>query len=243
MKKSQHLIGLPVIELNSGRKLGIVEAVAVNPDRGCVEFLILDRDKWYGGLRAIPCASIFGIGEYAITTEKSTDIFAVCENSELIALLEKTINIINSVAMTKTGKYVGTVTEYMLEEDTCRITRCIVDCEDGKETVVPGDKVITYGSKSLIIDDDCQFSEKVGKPRVKEAKEPLSPEDFFDLSEAFDARQRQFLIGKRAARRMIGDSFQIIIDEGEIITDEVIEKASAMDKYIELTMNVLAEED
>jgi uncharacterized protein YrrD len=243
VKKSQHLIGLPVIELNSGKKLGVVEAVAVNPDRGCVEFLILDRAKWYGGLRAISSDSIFGVGEYAITTEKSKDIFEVCEDPELIALLEKKINIINSVAMTKTGRYLGAVTEYMVEEDTFRIELCIVVCEDGKEIAVPGENVITYGSKSLIVDDDCQFSENIVKSKEKEIETNLSPEDLSDLSEAFDARQRKFLIGKRAARRIIGDSFQIIIDKGETITEEVIEKATAMDKYIELTMNVVADED
>ncbi len=242
MKKSRHLIGLPVIELSTGQKLGITEALAINPDKGCVEFLLLSREKWYGEMRALPYDSTVGIGEDAVTIEKRDRINKVSDNHELIAYLEKGIEVIKSEVITKTGKYVGIVSEFLIEEDTGKINCFLVTDKNGNQISIPGDKVFTYGPKSLIVEEDYGALQD-------EQKEPFLPEeeltgqgnDLTDLLDTFETRQRQSLIGKRVAKTIRGDNFHIIIEKGGIINEEVIEKALAMDKYIELVMNVVPE--
>ncbi len=244
MKESRQFIGLSVIELSTGKKLGTVEAIAVNPDGGCIDFLLLDRDKWYGELRALPFDTVFGVGEYAVTVERSDSIHNVSENPELVAVLEKDVQIVKAVVLTKTGRHIGTVKEYIIDEDTGSIKDCLVSNEDGKRWTIPGDMILTYGSNSLIIEDQSCMPKNTDDELPENSSDcQRSFQNPQDLSDVFEKRQHQFLLGKRAAKRIVGDDLQVIIDEGDIITEDIIEKASLMDKYIELRMSIMLEND
>lgn len=247
MKKSRHFIGLPVVDLSTGLKIGAVEALTINPERGRIDFLLLDRDKWYGELRAIPYSSIFGIGENAVTIEKSDAIHKVSENQELIAYLEMGIKVLKAKVMTKMGQYVGIVSEFLIEEDTGIIDCCLVLSQNGRQVTISGDKVLTYGTSSLIIEEDYSdgSSNEVEKEELCVLEEMGFDHgnDSTDLLDAFEARQLRSLIGKRTAKTIKGDDLQIIIDKGEVITEEVIEKALSVDKYVELVMNISAEDN
>lgn len=253
MKKTQQILGLPVIEVSTGNQLGTVAGIAVNPDQGSVECLLLEREKWYGEMRALPYSAVLGVGEFAVTILNRGDVFQVSSKPDLVSILERDVQVIKSGVMTRSGKYIGTVPEYVVDEQSGKIKGCQVASEDGGEFIVPGEKVLTYGSKFLIIEDGheqyvvTELSEakpaavKKEAPRtgpapaaaVKEKAPAVS-----DPVEVFEARQRQYLAGKKATKRIVGTGGEIIVDAGAVVTEEIIEKALAMDKYIELTMNV-----
>ena len=48
------------------------------------------------------------------------------------------------------------------------------------------------------------------------------------------------LIGRKAAKTITADNGTVIIDVGEEITDDIIQKARAANKFIELSMNSVA---
>ncbi|MFZ5647498.1 MAG: PRC-barrel domain-containing protein [Bacillota bacterium] len=251
MKKTQQILGLPVIEISTGNQLGNVSAIVINPEQGKVECLLLDREKWYGEMRSLPYGAVLGIGEFAVTVLNSSDVFPVSAKADLTAILEKDINVVKSGVMTKSGKYIGTVSEFVVDDKSGKVTGCEVNAEDGGVFVVPGEKVITYGSRFLVIEDGHgdyvvkELSEAKTTSVVKDPVSPLQPENekvkgltSGDPVEVFEARQRQYLAGKKATRKITAPGGQVIVEEGEVITGEIIEKALAADKYIELTMNV-----
>lgn len=247
MKKTEQILGLPVIAISSGSELGTVTGIAVNPEQGSIECLLLDREKWYGEMRALPYSAILGIGEFAVTIQNSDDVFPVSAKSELVSVMEKEVQVLKAGVLTRTGKYVGTVSEYIIDEQSGHIGGCQVVAEDGNEFIVPGDKVVTYGSKFLVIEDG---TESYAVKELSEGKPAFSPGHSRqpaakvteavsgDPVEMFEARQRQYLAGKKATKTITGPGGQIIVEEGEVITDEIVEKALSLDKYIELTMNV-----
>lgn len=248
MKKTQEIMGLPVIEVSTGNQLGKVEGIVVNPDQGGVECLLLERDKWYGEMRALPYSAVLGIGEFAATVLNGSDVFPVSAKPDLVSILEKDVQVIKAGVMTRSGKYVGTVSEYMVDEQSGKIRGCQVSADGGGEFTIPGEKVLTFGSKFLIIEDG---HENYTVKELSEAKPAMEKkeayrtgfaadraEDSSDPAEVFEARQRQYLTGKRATKKIVGTGGQVIVEEGAVITDEIVEKALAMDKYIELTMNV-----
>lgn len=250
MKKTQQVLGLPVIEISSGEQMGLVSGIVVSPEQGKVECLLLDRVSWYGEMRALPFEAILGIGEFAATVSRGDEVFPVSSKADLVALLERNVQVIKAGVMTKSGKYVGTVSEFSLDVKTGKILGCEIAAEDGGGFVVPGEKVVTYGAKFLVVEDG--YEENSGSDLMESKEAPLgkSPDPVkpaakakneappADPVEVFEARQRQYLAGKKATKKIVGTGGQVIINEGETITEETIEKALAADKYIELTMNV-----
>ncbi|MCI6085713.1 MAG: photosystem reaction center subunit H, partial [Selenomonas sp.] len=51
-------------------------------------------------------------------------------------------------------------------------------------------------------------------------------------------RHRRFLLGKKATRTIKMDNGIVIVEEGQDITEEVLQKAKLANKFIELSMNV-----
>ncbi len=72
-------------------------------------------------------------------------------------------------------------------------------------------------------------------PAEPGAGESASPEDFGKI---FDEKQRKFLLGKKASRKIETDNGVLIVEQGEEITEEVLQKAKLVGKFVELTMSV-----
>lgn len=259
MKKTQQVLGLPVIEISSGEQMGSVSGIVVNPEQGQVECLLLDRVNWYGEMRALSFGSVLGIGEFAVTISQGNEVFPVSSREDLVAILERDIQVIKAGVMTKSGKFIGNVTEFEIDEANGKILNCEILAEDGGSFVVSGSKVLTFGAKFLVLEDGYMDPESETKTVVEKSPEPVKPavktqsepapepekpvvkpqsKPAPDPVEVFEARQRQYLAGKKATKKIVGTGGQVIVNEGEVITEEIIEKALAADKYIELTMNV-----
>lgn len=59
-----------------------------------------------------------------------------------------------------------------------------------------------------------------------------------EASKRFDERQRKYLLGKKANRRIESDNGTVIVEEGGDITEEVIQKAKLAGKFVELSMSI-----
>ncbi len=268
MKKAQPFIGLSVMGIDNGEQLGKVAGFIVNPDSGRVDYLLLEREVWYGEMKAMNYDAVLGVGEFAVMTGNGKEIYAVSERPEIVALLEKGVQLVNAGVVTRSGEYVGVVAEYIIDEKTGNIAGCEISGEGADKIlgVVPADKVITYGAKYIVIEDgpdqflvqeisdiapgqvpalsETQFSPQSAAVEEKPAPEP-SPVDVIaevqeetDPVELFEARQRQYLLGKKTAKKITGAGGKVIVEEGVVVTNDIIESAVAEDKYIELTMNV-----
>lgn len=55
---------------------------------------------------------------------------------------------------------------------------------------------------------------------------------------ATEERHRRFLLGKKATRTIKMDNGIVIVEAGQDITEEVLQKAKLANKFIELSMNV-----
>lgn len=127
--------------------------------------------------------------------------------------------------------------------------------------------VITFSQQYLVVDDKCterladtpgglvyaaQSAAPVDEQAVNtdtdivafddQAPEKGTPEDApvkgtHDVTNLFHERQRQFLLGRKVDKRLVAASGEVIAEQGEEITEALIDRAIALDKYLELTMN------
>lgn len=79
------------------------------------------------------------------------------------------------------------------------------------------------------------------QPKVEESVDIQTDEAAADSIKAmrkFEERQKKFLIGKKATRKIVTDNGTEIIDQGEEVTKEIIQKANLAGKFVELSMSV-----
>ncbi len=75
---------------------------------------------------------------------------------------------------------------------------------------------------------------KTEAPKAAPAKDPKQAA----ADRATEERHRRFLLGKKAARTIKMDNGIVIVEAGQDITEEVLQKAKLANKFIELSMNV-----
>lgn len=78
---------------------------------------------------------------------------------------------------------------------------------------------------------------KVEPPKAAPAAPKADPKAAA-ADKATEERHRRFLLGKKAARTIKMDNGIVIVEEGQDITEEVLQKAKLANKFIELSMNV-----
>lgn len=257
MKSSQQILGLPVLSIEEGRQIGEVKHLVLNPQRGTVDFLLVEDGAWYLGLKVMPFEAVQGIGEFALTVAGRSSLSAVTECAGAVDLLEKDLRLPGIKVLSKKGRLVGTISEYFTEENTGEIMGCqLIPVNSEKPAgIIPKKLILTYGRDFLVVEEKVEeqlvselSDEDVVKVDDREyaaqavpGAAPQPPTDESRPGEAlkhFEEQQRQYLLGKKVTLRIVADNGEVVAEEGETITDETIERAKAADRYIQLTLNI-----
>jgi len=257
MKKSVDILGLPIISIIEGRELGTSKSLVINPMQGAVAAIVVEDGKsWYLGAKLLPFSSISGLGENALIVEGSNNILPIANAPDLEELLAADVKVIGAKVVTRTGRIEGKVTEISID-DSGKIVSCELERISGEVSQLPARQVLTYGKDVLIIaDGDTPVSAPAyvaptvapqaapvaqtpaqATPTTPPAKAPAE-EATDDSSKKFDDKQRKYLLGKKATKKIESDSGVVIVDSGSEITEEVIQKAKLAGKFVELSMNI-----
>jgi uncharacterized protein YrrD len=127
--------------------------------------------------------------------------------------------------------------------------------------------VVSEDLEKKVITDISQLNKietkKISKPKIEEFKKEIPPEKItspqeekkqefspepqkiekkesppLNLNKIFEERQKAFMLGKRVKKRVEDSEGGIIAEAGEIVTEEIINKAKEKNKFVELFMNV-----
>lgn len=296
MKKTQKILGLPIISISDGMEVGKVKSIIINAEKGAIDYIVVDSGIQIFSARVIPTEDVLGIGEYALTIENEGVITDINRVPAAIDLLQKDIQVKGTKVLTKKGRLIGEIGDiYIDENDNCRISglEFIADITQKKVRLVPRDTVITFGKNLTVVKEDVEsalldtpmqlgaeerlfdFEKKNNLPIEEVDRNPISnPAPFVSGETHYDAapivedvvpeaeiaatvytpetpagdsegnaavlfeqRQRQYLKGRRATRTITDSSGNVIISEGMVIDDSVIDEAKTKGKLIELVMN------
>jgi uncharacterized protein YrrD len=240
MKKSVDILGLPVISISEGSELGTAKSLVINPAQGSVAALVVDDGKWYLGAKLLPYSAIAGLGESAITVESAGSVVPVSGAPDLEKLLAAGVAVIGARVLTKTGRIQGKITEIAID-DAGKIVSCEIEETDGEVTHLPTQRVFTFAKDVVIVaDGDAPAATPAAaKPAAAPAAAaPAQPAADDDSAKKFDDKQRKYLLGKKASRRIETDNGVVIVEQGGEITEEVIQKAKLAGKFVELSMSI-----
>lgn len=158
MKRTQDIIGLPIVSISEGQEVGHVKNIIVNADKGKIDYLIVDSGVQILSARVVSAESIVGIGEYAVTVENQNAINDIGKIPAAIELLRKNIEVKGAKVLTTKGQLVGEVGEYFFDKDTFRIIglEYVADITQKKVRIIPRESVITFGVNFVIVGEDME---------------------------------------------------------------------------------------
>ncbi len=355
MKKTQEILGLPIISISDAIEKGKVKGIVTNADKGAVDYIIVDSGVQVIGMRVISTENVLGIGEYALTIEDEKSIIDIESVPQAIELLQKDVQVKNTRVMTKKGRLIGETGDYYVnEDDICRIAGVeFLGQAGGSVSIIPRKNVITFGKNLIIVTEDAEkllvdnielidaadsdlekknltfsndtvlaqpqyqpiedttvtdyipeveevpqvesfFEEVIKEEETVEESEPAEAEtpvetveqdiaeedtaeedtveedtieapayaEIPEVEEApqeekqeteekpqpavsteggaaslFEQRQRQYLKGRRATKTITDASGNVLVEDGTVITDDIIDAVKGSGKMIELVMN------
>lgn len=242
MNKTADIVNLPVIDISEGTEIGIASKIIINPIEGSIAALVIDDGKWYLGAKLLPFAAIAGLGESAITIISNSEILTIQNAPALEQLLCTDVTVIGTKVLTKTGRIQGTVKEIIID-NTGKIIACEIEELNGEVSSIPVERIMTFGKKVTIIADESEIttevanSQTISTPEIKTST-TVKENTNDDSAKKFDEKQRRYLLGKQASRRIETDNGVVIVEHGGEINEEVLQKAKLAGKFVELSMNI-----
>lgn len=161
MKKTQKILGLPVVSISDGLEVGKVKSIIINADRGAIDYIVVDSGIQIFSARVIPMDDVLGIGEYALTIENEGVITDISRIPEAIQLLQNDIKVKGTKVLTKKGRLIGEIGDIYIDEDNnCKITglEFIDDITQKQLKIIPRDTVITFGKNLTVVKEDIEAS-------------------------------------------------------------------------------------
>ncbi|MDP4550468.1 PRC-barrel domain-containing protein [Alkalihalobacillus macyae] len=267
MKKSNQVVGLPIISIQSGTEIGHVKSLVINSADKSIDFLTVDHPDWDVSVKAVPFRKVIGVGEYAVMIEEEKGIFDLSEIPIANELVKKKISIIGTKIIDRGGQFHGEVNEFFLDDHTGRILGLQFKNGDA-EHFLSIEHVITLGKDLLIVSVDA-FEQTVTQPEAflsnhdqqqNEAQLKKEPEKSMkearvieseqlssyaqvsntDESSDFKEKQVEILEGKKLLKDIYAPDGNLLFEKGSILNRKEIEKAqnTGVGVVVELSMHV-----
>ena len=252
MKKSINILGLPIISITECSELGTSKGLIIDATKGLVAGILIEDEEWFRGAKILPFAAITAIGTDAITIMNNKDILPLAEGADFEPLLTENIQIIGTKVITKTGSLYGKVNEIRID-DAGKIAECEIIAADNRVITIPADKISTFGKQVTIIEnvEMKSLSQEPPKPtplaqqskilksnhiEMAATDHPTPSPAFIKPSHMSDEEYKKTLLGHRAKFRLTTDNGIVIIEAGNEVTQEVLQKATLSKKIPELAL-------
>lgn len=171
MKKSEEILGLPIISITEGRELGMSKTLLINAHEGKVAAITIEDADWYRGVKLIPYDSVIAIGDDAVTITNSENILTLEDAGDYETLLDENIRVIGTKAITKTGTIQGKITELFIGDDG-KIEKCEITAPDGTTSEITSDQISIFGKEVTVIDPAAEKKTVTPAPAA-EAQKPV----------------------------------------------------------------------
>jgi uncharacterized protein YrrD len=167
VRKSKELLGMPVVSLEEGLRVGRVTGLVVDPAAKTVAALIVEKGGLFREQRFIPFPQVYSIGANAVTLHRSQQAAKGASLPEILRLFKEKIAVTGAKVVAENGAILGHVTEYFVDTVTGAIT--------GLE-IAPAKPAFVQGVAHL----DSGFIRTIGKEIIvvtDEASRSLTPVD------------------------------------------------------------------
>ncbi|MEA1961182.1 MAG: PRC-barrel domain-containing protein [Bacillota bacterium] len=249
--QSSEIRGLTVFSIADGKEIGKVRELLINAETKSLDYLLVTIPSWYVA-GAIPFDLIVGIGKDAVMVENMDSVKKLTDESTAIKLIESDINPIGTKVLTRRGVIIGKTIEYYVDENEGSIIGYEMEEQGTSKGIIPSMLVMTIGKEVLVVSEQV---ENQLLNSIEESK-PVQDEEVSDnitipdgeendqspvkskAVEMYEQKQREYLLGRTVKKDLLDINGTMIISQGEVVTEEVIEKALQADLFKALMVSV-----
>ncbi|MGG1515843.1 PRC-barrel domain-containing protein [Paenibacillus oryzisoli] len=160
MRKAHDLIGLPVFTVDTGKQIGEVQDLLIDPTWN-ISGIILEAKMWFSALRYVSWEGIVSAGEDAITISNEDVICELAHMNECHPFLEGRSRIKGLPVMTVGGEELGMVEDVYLNGNWGKqivgyelSEGFISDLKEGRKRL-PLPETATIGEDAIIVPVHC----------------------------------------------------------------------------------------
>jgi len=151
------IVTLNIAELRSQSKIGCVLDVVINNDNLSLSGLILKKQNiWQNKIFVIPINDIIEIENKGIIVSNVDSIVPIGEVVRIKKQFDEGYVGIDQKVITKSGKYIGKVYDYIVDSKSLIITKLYTK-HLLNERIIPAKNVVSYDKKLIIINDDINY--------------------------------------------------------------------------------------
>lgn len=253
-KRAREIIGLPVVTMNRGTKIYDVEDLVMDPDRGQVLALVVQGSSLFQSARAVPFGRINVIGQDAVVIPDGRAVIDVNRDPVLKRLYNKQV-VRGLRVLTDDGRRLGTVADMTLDSKTGEVKGYYVSLGFGSTVgqgtrLLPAERVISMGQRVMFVPADVAelFEQQSGgiagaldnagnKLRTAGSKLNTQLEQIgSQVRDTVPARVGGALVGRTAHQTVRDQEGDVIVLDGDTITQETIDAAKAAGRMPQLIM-------
>jgi uncharacterized protein YrrD len=155
--KGKDVIGLNVIDINTGTILETVDDIAYNPSTHRVEALLVNTGGLFSSAKAIHIDDVHNIGEDAVIVHDSNAIKSVKDLDDTVhSIADSNKHLVKTNVLTSEGKELGKVTDIYFDSANGTVSQMEVSqgglktISEGKKSIKPSD-IVTIGADATIV--------------------------------------------------------------------------------------------
>ncbi len=174
MKKTGDIIGLPVIDLSTGKEIGKVWDLIINGEKGIADFFIIDDGMMLLGAKVVAAKDVQGIGEYAVTVGKGDALKEIGKVEQAVELYKRNVRVKGTEVLTHKGRLIGRTGDIYIDENTCAISALEFTFTDKPEKLwlISRDKIVTFGEKLIVVVEKIEEAlEELPAPKEEKTEE------------------------------------------------------------------------
>lgn len=254
MKKGREVIGLPILSYETGKKLGTVKELILDPKQRRVLGFLIHRAVPIGQAKVLPFQAAVNIGPDAIIVRNEPAIVEASSIHEIDTALKAKTTITGLRLYTDQGRDLGTIDDIFFDEKTgelqgFEISKGLVDRLRRRKSFVPF-TITSIGPQVVFITTEtAQVEQPIAPQQVSEelaeSIEALQERALAQLGELQEAvvkatvdQQKSFVIGKAVDRSVVARDGTEILRAGEVVTRETAERAQQEGLLGELVLAV-----
>jgi len=161
MLKGRDILGMPVICLASGQKIGQVCEIVFDPLQGKILGFILDGGGWFRKAKVIRYSAVVSLGEDAITVGDEAAVITTNHKLEPWLRAGNEVSLIGAKVISERGNNLGIVEDLLIDVTNGKIYGyeisggLIQDIIAGR-LVMPKPASLTVGEGTIIVSNDAE---------------------------------------------------------------------------------------
>ncbi|MDI6710709.1 MAG: PRC-barrel domain-containing protein [Thermoanaerobacterales bacterium] len=161
MRKSSELLGLPVISLEEGAKVGHIKGLILNPTAKALVALVVEGRGVFKEQRFIPFAKVHSMGANAVTVSRGQTAQKAANLPEMVQLWKDRTPLVGARVVTESGDILGTVVDYGIDPPTGAVAGLEVAPSSLGATLkgrswMPAGTLRTLGKEIIVVSDEAR---------------------------------------------------------------------------------------